>query len=192
MTANTLLLIEHLRLEVLRSKTGVLSLPSRKALWNAITEGMHPSEKNLILTQLDIMSVKQAIHLWPKRLANGISVETILATAMDLAIGIISEKQAFGLRDEFYVDIVENCEHRADELPAMYVGHAATNCIITAADTFTYDPNDLRLDDDYDVEAFEPSFLVSSALANGFPNGGDTALRRSFWNWYLTQATNLT
>ncbi len=45
MTANTLLLIERFRLEVLHSKIGALSLPSRKALWNAITEGMHSSEK---------------------------------------------------------------------------------------------------------------------------------------------------
>ncbi|MNL61413.1 hypothetical protein D3C87_1853300 [compost metagenome] len=86
--------------------------------------------------------------------------------------------------------VVEDQDYELDEYPAMFVGHAAANTVITAASKYDFDPADGRNDRDLDPAAFEPSYLVASAFAGGLAEDGDAELRRKFWQWYLIDAVS--
>jgi hypothetical protein len=85
----------------------------------------------------------------------------------------VTAKEGLRARDAFYVDVVDDQGYEPDEYPAMFLGHAAANTVVTAAATFTFDESDLRADLNLDAEAFEPSFLVASAFAGGLTEDGD-------------------
>ncbi|RMR13235.1 putative immunity protein Imm5 [Pseudomonas syringae pv. primulae] len=100
------------------------------------------------------------------------------------------------VRDNFYVSVLENESYEPNEYPAMFVGHAAANSIVTAVSDVQFDADDQR-DQDLDPEAFEPDYLVASAFAGGLAfasklsDAGDPQLRRAFWRWYLCVAVPL-
>ncbi|EFW80538.1 Imm5 family immunity protein [Pseudomonas savastanoi] len=182
------ILIEKLLFEVAKSPEGELTLPLRKLLWNTITEDEVAANKKVILTALDVMCVRQGVNFWIKKFGGNEPLNYILNIALETAEGKFDEAKALGLRDEFYVSIVEDQEYEAEEYPAMFVGHAAANTIATAVDDFQFEPYDHRVDRDLDPEGFESSYLVASAFAGGLSEDGDPKLRRAFWEWYLSIA----
>ncbi|BBN63148.1 MULTISPECIES: Imm5 family immunity protein [Pseudomonas] len=181
-------LIKKLFLEVAKSPDGELILPLRKLLWNTITEGETLTRKKIILTSLDVICVRQGVSFWVKKFKDNEPLNYILNIALEAAEGKFDEAKALGIRDEFYVSIVEDQEYEAEEYPAMFVGHAAANTIATAVDDFQFEPYDHRVDRDLDPEGFESSYLVASAFAGGLSEDGDPKLRRAFWEWYLSIA----
>ena len=183
-------LVKQLIGEVKNSPSGELVLPLRKLLWNTITVDEPDEVKRLILTRLDYICVNHGVAIWSHKFGNSQNLITILTVALDTVEGKLSEVKALSIRDDFYVDAVENQEYEPDEYPAMFVGHAAANTIATAAADFVFDPSDDRDDRDLDPDAFEPSFLMASAFARGLDDSGDSELRRRFWEWYLSSAIN--
>ncbi len=180
--------IDELLKEINTSPLGDLRLSSRKLLWSTITEGLDNKQKRQRLTKLDRISVEHASSYWVAKFGELESLYEILNTATELSEDSISEEQGLRVRDEFYVSVVEDGEYGDDEYPAMFVGHAAANCIGTAIDIFEYDSNDTRTDKDHDPETYEPTFLIASAFAGSLPNSGNPESRRDFWIWYLTDA----
>jgi len=188
MNEKSKILVEKLLDEVKRSSSGELGLPLRRLLWNTTTTEKSDAEKKIILTTLDVICVKQAGTIWSKKFGSEDGLVSILSVASGVAAKTIPQNEALSIRDEFYVFVVEDQEYDDDEYPAMFVGHAAANSIATAIDDFSFDPSDLRNDQDLDPEAFEPSYLVASAFAGGLGDDGDTERRRHFWEWYLNVA----
>ncbi|MFA1029063.1 MULTISPECIES: Imm5 family immunity protein [Pseudomonas syringae group] len=180
--------MKKLLLEIAKSPEGEVILPLRKLLWNAITEYETAAKKKIILTALEVMCVRQGVNFWIKKFGDNEPLNYILNIALEAAEGQFDEAKALGLRDEFYVSIVEDQEYEAEEYPAMFVGHAAANTIATAVDDFKFDPYDHRMDRDLNPESFETSYLVASAFAGGLSEDGDPKLRRAFWEWYLSIA----
>jgi hypothetical protein len=188
MNQNSEELIVRLLAWLKKSPVGDLPLAYRKRLWSTITEGTSDEEKKITLTQLDSLCVRHAEFIWAEKFGNTHDIDRILSIAQDTATDNITKKTALDIRDDFYVDVVENQEYEQKEYPVMFVGHAAANTIATATDDFVYDPTDRRTDIELDPDAFEPSFLVASALAGGMEEDGDVMLRREFWEWYLSIA----
>lgn len=188
MNEKTKELIEFFERELKSFKSGELSLPSRKILWHSLTEDKPNDEKTKILTSLDCLCINYGADKWMNKFGDTTQLNDILAVALDAADGVISEEKAMAVRDEFYVAVVEDEVYEADEYPAMFIGHAAANTVATAVSDFEFNPADLRNDLDHDPEAFEPSFLVASAIAGGLGDEGDPHLRRKFWEWYLSVA----
>jgi hypothetical protein len=179
-----------LLVEVKNSPSGELILPLRKLLWNTITVDEPDEVKRLILTKLDYICVNHGAAIWSHKFGSSQNLITVLTVALDTVEGKLSEVKALSIRDDFYVEVVENQEYEPDEYPAMFVGHAAANTIATATADFVFDPSDDRDDRDLDPDAFEPSFLMASAFAGGLDDSGDSELRRRFWEWYLSSAIN--
>jgi hypothetical protein len=184
------ILIKVLLDEVRGSLSGELMLPLRKLLWETITEGQVEEERRFTLTRLDALCVEHGSLFWVRKFGGVEEVASILSMALALAKGALSEEKAMSVRDEFYVAVVEDQDYELDEYPAMFVGHAAANTVITAASKYDFDPADGRSDRDLDPAAFEPSYLVASAFAGGLAEDGDAELRRKFWQWYLTDAVS--
>ncbi|KJZ43073.1 MULTISPECIES: Imm5 family immunity protein [Pseudomonas] len=183
-------LVKRLLVEVKNSPSGELILPLRKLLWNTITVDEPDEVKRLILTKLDYICVNHGAAIWSHKFGSSQNLITVLTVALDTVEGKLSEVKALSIRDDFYVEVVENQEYEPDEYPAMFVGHAAANTIATATADFVFDPSDDRDDRDLDPDAFEPSFLMASAFAGGLDDSGDSELRRRFWEWYLSSAIN--
>lgn len=181
-------LIKKLLDELRMSKGGELTLPLRKLLWGAITSGQAEDAKRITLTKLDAICVAHGSSIWSKKFGNADELTVVLGVAIDAARGALAEEDALNIRDDFYVSVVEDQEYAPHEYPAMFVGHAAANTIVTATDDFIFDPTDLRNDGDLEPDAFEPSYLVASAFAEGLWDEGDTEQRRKFWEWYLSVA----
>jgi hypothetical protein len=175
---------------VRNSPAGELTLPLRKLLWNTITVEEPEQEKRLILTKLDSICVNHGVAIWAHKFGSSQDLIAILTVALDAADGKLSEVKALSIRDDFYVEVVENQDYEPEEYPAMFVGHAAANTIATATSDFVFDPSDDRDDRDLDPEAFEPSYLMATAFAGGLGDSGDSELRRRFWEWYLSSAIN--
>ncbi|MBC3950226.1 Imm5 family immunity protein [Pseudomonas folii] len=187
-------LITELLTEVENSPKGELARPRRTRLWSIIKENRNTHDQKRLLTKLNIACVQHGIEFWTKKFGDAQRIEHILAVALQAALGAFDEADAIAVRDDFYVSVVENEEYEPDEYPAMFVGHAAANTIVTAVTDVQFDnDHDLR-DQDLDPEAFEPDYLVASAFAGGLglasslSDDGDPELRRAFWKWYLTIA----
>jgi len=170
------------------SPTGEISLKSRRLLWESITQDSTVDEKKLKLTKLDSLCVIYGAPIWLKKFNSDNELKQILDVANKVATGVITQDDGLAIRDEFYVDVVENQSYEPYEYPAMFIGHAAANTIVTATDNLFFDPTDDTDDYDLDPEAFEPSYLVASAFAGGLDRNGDPEQRRSFWGWYLSTA----
>ncbi|MGZ9708606.1 Imm5 family immunity protein [Pseudomonas sp. GNP013] len=188
MNEKSLALIKALLSEVTAAASGELLLPLRKLLWETITEDQSEEERRLTLTKLDVICVEYGSSFWVKKFGDVEELSSILSMALALANGVIPEEKAMSVRDEFYVAVVEDQSYSFNEYPAMFVGHAAANTVITAASEYDFDPADRRSDRDLDPAAFEPSYLVASAFAGGLAENGDPESRRKFWQWYLTDA----
>ena len=183
-------LVKELLAEVKGSRSGELVLPLRRLLWNTITEDEPREVKRLILTKLDCVCVNHGSDIWSHDFGSPQDLIKVLTVALDAAMGKVSEARALSIRDDFYVEVVENQDYEPEEYPAMFVGHAAANTIATATSDFVFDPSDDRDDRDLDPEAFEPSYLMATAFAGGLGDSGDSELRRRFWEWYLSSAIN--
>ena len=188
MNEKSLALIKVLLSEVMAAASGELLLPLRKLLWETITEDQSEEKRRLTLTKLDVICVEYGSSFWVEKFGDVEGLSTILSMALALANGVISEEKAMSVRDEFYVAVVEDQSYSVNEYPAMFVGNAAANAVVTAASEYDFDPADGRSDRDLDPAAFEPSYLVASAFAGGLAGDGDPELRRKFWQWYLTDA----
>lgn len=123
-----------------------------------------------------------------KKVNSDYKLKEIFDVANKVATGVIAQDDGLALRDEFYVDVVESQSYEPHEYPAMFIGHAAANTIVTATDDLFFDPSDDTDDYKLDPEAFEPSYLVASVFAGGLDRNGDPERRRSFWEWYLSTA----
>ncbi|EPM67873.1 hypothetical protein A584_20093 [Pseudomonas syringae pv. theae ICMP 3923] len=188
MNSKSELVIKKLLAEVATSQEGDLALPLRKLLWNTITDGETPAKTRIILTELDVLCVKQGLDFWKKKFGDAKDLDYILNIALEAAHETFDEEKANSIRDRFYVSIVEDQQYEPEEYPAMFVGHAAANAILTATVDFQFDPDDHDKDCDSDPEAFESSYLIASAFAGGLDRKGNPKLRRNFWEWYLTIA----
>lgn len=187
-------LIAKLLTEIENSPKGGLARPLRTRLWAMITENRNPNDQKLVLTKLNIACVQHGMGFWTEKFGDAQRIEEVLTVALQAASGAFDEADAIAVRDDFYVSVVENEEYEPGEYPAMFVGHAAANTIVTAVTDVQFDTDhDLR-DQDLDPEAFEPDYLVASAFAGGLgfasslSDDGDPELRRAFWKWYLTIA----
>jgi hypothetical protein len=181
-------LVDELFSEIECSPTGELSLPLRRFLWKVVTEGQSAIDKKITLTKLDSACVRYGASIWSRKFGNAEELEKILEVADKVARGEISEEEGLAIRDDFYVEVVEDREYEPEEYPAMFVGHAAANTIVTAADEFNFTSDDQENDYELDPDAFEPSYLVASAFAKGLAEDGDPGSRRQFWKWYLSTA----
>ena len=170
------------------SPTGEITLVSRQLLWENITQDSTVDEKTLMLTRLDSACVIYDASIWSKKVNSDYKLKEIFDVANKVAIGVIAQDDGLALRDEFYVDVVESQSYEPHECPAMFIGHAAANTIVTATDNLFFDPSDDTDDYKLDPEAFEPSYLVASVFAGGLDRNGDPEQRRSFWEWYLSTA----
>ncbi|ELS40250.1 Imm5 family immunity protein [Pseudomonas syringae] len=180
-------LITKLLTEIENSPKGELERILRICLWKMITENKNLNDQKQILTKLNIFCVQHGVGFWTKKFGDAQSIEHVLTVAFQAASGAVDEADAMAVRDDFYVSVVENESYEPDEYPAMFVGHAATNAIVTAVSDLQFDTDDQR-DQDLDPEAFEPDYLVASAFAGGLSDDGDPELRRAFWRWYLSVA----
>ncbi|AZG89073.1 immunity protein Imm5 [Pseudomonas syringae pv. pisi str. PP1] len=180
-------LITKLLTEIENSPKGELERILRIRLWKMITENKNLNDQKQILTKLNIFCVQHGVGFWTKKFGDAQSIEHVLTVAFQAASGAVDEADAMAVRDDFYVSVVENESYEPDEYPAMFVGHAATNAIVTAVSDLQFDTDDQR-DQDLDPEAFEPDYLVASAFAGGLSDDGDPELRRAFWRWYLSVA----
>jgi hypothetical protein len=188
MNKKTEILLHRLLADLNSSISGDLILPLRRLLWKTMTESYMNAEKKIILTELDALCVRHDLSIWTRKFGSPDDILEILTVATKVASGLMDGVQGLKVRDEYYVEVVENQEYKVDEYPAMFIGHAAANTIVTAVDTFAFDETDLRHDRDLDPEAFEPSFLAAAANAGGLDDSGNTEQRRKFWLWYLTVA----
>ncbi|QVK32802.1 Imm5 family immunity protein [Pseudomonas syringae] len=180
-------LITKLLTEIENSPKGELERILRIRLWKMITENKNLNDQKQILTKLNIFCVQHGVGFWTKKFGDAQRIEHVLTVAFKAASGAVDEADAMAVRDDFYVSVVENESYEPDEYPAMFVGHAATNAIVTAVSDLQFDTDDQR-DQDLDPEAFEPDYLVASAFAGGLSDDGDPELRRAFWRWYLSVA----
>ncbi|MBI6763814.1 immunity protein Imm5 [Pseudomonas syringae] len=180
-------LITKLLTEIENSPKGELERILRIRLWKMITENKNLNDQKQILTKLNIFCVQHGVGFWTKKFGDAQRIEHVLTVAFQAASGAIDEADAMAVRDDFYVSVVENESYEPDEYPAMFVGHAAANAIVTAVSDLQFDTDDQR-DQDLDPEAFEPDYLVASAFAGGLSDDGDPELRRAFWRWYLSVA----
>ncbi|POD78029.1 immunity protein Imm5 [Pseudomonas syringae group genomosp. 3] len=189
-------LITKLLIEIENSPKGELERSLRTRLWAMITENKNTTEQKQILTKLNIACVQHGIGFWKKKFGDDQRIEHVLTVALQAAGGAFNEADAMAVRDDFYVSVVENESYEPNEYPAMFVGHAAANSIVTAVSDVQFDADDQR-DQDLDPEAFEPDYLVASAFAGGLAfasrlsDDGDPELRRAFWRWYLCVAVPL-
>ena len=177
-------LLEHLD----SSSSGHLPLPSRKLLWQSLAAGQSGQARSVRLAKLHAICVRHGLPIWCEKFAEPQAIDAILDTAQGAASGEVSHAQAQRVRDDFYVAIVEDEHYETGEYPAMFVGHAAANTITMAISETVFDAGDQRDDQELDAEAFFPDYLIASALAGGLDEDGDTRLRRTFWQWYLTHA----
>lgn len=187
-------LIAKLLTEIESSPKGELARSLRTRLWAMITENRNPNDQKLILTKLNIACVQHGMGFWTDKFGDAQRIEHVLTAALQAASGAFDHADTIVVRDDFYVSVVENEEYEPDEHPAMFVGHAAANTIVTAVADVQFDAGDDQRDQDLDPEAFEPDYLVASAFAGGLgfasslSDDGDPELRRAFWKWYLTVA----
>lgn len=187
-------LIAKLLTEIESSPKGELARSLRTRLWAMITENRNPNDQKLILTKLNIACVQHGMGFWTDKFGDAQRIEHVLTAALQAASGAFDHADTIVVRDDFYVSVVENEEYEPDEYPAMFVGHAAANTIVTAVADVQFDADDDQRDQDLDPEAFEPDYLVASAFAGGLgfasslSDDGDPELRRAFWKWYLTVA----
>ena len=184
-------LINALLEQLESSRSGHLPLPSRKLLWQALAAGQSGQARSISLAKLHASCVRHGLPIWCEKFVEAQAIDAILDTAQGAASGAVSHQQAQRVRDDFYVDIVEDEEYQTGEYPAMFVGHAAANTITIAISDTVFEAGDQRDDQDIDAESFFPDYLIASALAGGLDEDGDTHLRRTFWQWYLRHAVPL-
>lgn len=182
------LLITTLLEQLNNSPSGCLPLPSRKLLWHSLTARQSGHDRRLTLATLDATCVRRGLSIWCQKFADPQAIDAILDLAQSAAMGEVSHAQALAARDDFYVAVVENEDYETGEYPAMFVGHAAANTIVTAISEVVFDAKDECDDHEIDPEAFFPDYLIASAVAGGLDAVGDSQLRRAFWRWYLTHA----
>lgn len=183
-------LIDQAKAEVKVSPDGELRLPQREALWTVIASSAGDDlSARTLLTALDAACVRQVMNIWWRVFPHDDGPSRMLDLARAVLAGAVPEAQARRIRDDFYVDAVDDREYRPEDYPAMDVAQAATRTVATALVGKPYDAEEADLQDaDEDPEDLDTSYLAACAYSGGPLGRHDPAARRDFWLWYLETA----
>lgn len=174
------------------SEDGSLKLLHRKAIWRASHHNPSGDHSAQITRDrrvaLDILCVEHAMPIWKEFFPDDEGPQRMLSIASHLVDSDVSIDEAQRARDKFYVDSVEDRDYEQDQIPAMFVAHAAANTVITAMVKDIEDAiPSVETDQDLDPDAYLPSYLCASACAGGLDINHVISVkrRRDFWKWYL-------
>lgn len=180
--------IANARSEVAIDAAGILSLKSRKRVWNALAAGSDTHVALAARVTLDALCVRRVMAVWASRFDSD-EIESMLSLAEAVVAGSVDTTDAAQTRDRFYTDVVDDRDYGSDPL-AMYVGHAAANTVIEAMTPSHVDAMQQADDDeDLDPESYLPCYLAACAAAGGMNDQPSSSeQRRAFWLWYLDEA----
>jgi hypothetical protein len=122
--------IANARSEVATDAAGVLSLKTRKQVWNALAAGLDERVALAARVKLDALCVRRVMAVWASRFDPD-EIESMLSLAEAVVAGTANENDAARTRDRFYTDVVDDRAYGSDP-SALYVGHAAANTVIEA------------------------------------------------------------
>lgn len=180
--------IANARSEVATDAAGILSLKTRKQVWNALAAGLDEHVALAARVTLDALCVRRVMPIWASRFDPD-EIEAMLSLAEAVVAGNVDANDAAQTRDRFYTDVVDNRDYGNDP-SALYVGHAAANTVIEAM-TPSYVDAMPQADDDeeLDPESYLPCYLAACAAAGGMNDRpASSERRRAFWLWYLDEA----
>jgi len=181
------LAIADARSEVATDAAGILSLQSRKQVWNALTAGLDEHVAFANRVKLDALCVRRVMPIWAARFDSD-EIEAMLSLADAVMAGSVDANDAAQTRDRFYTEIVDDREYGNDASP-LYVGHAAANTVIEAMTPSQVDAMPQTDDEDLDPESYLPCYLAACAAAGGMNDRPSSSeRRRAFWLWYLDEA----
>lgn len=184
-------LIEEAEELVRSAPDGNLPLPMRKRIWAKIAKLSGTKSGRKRLTELDRLAVTRVLNIWSQVFPTDEGARQMLQLAQQVVDGRIDEDTAERSYGSFYVDVVDNRKYKPDQYPAMFVGHAAANTVMTAlSEVDLSHEKEGEQDEDRDPESYEPSYLAAAAYSGGLRGQGNPAKRREFWLWYLRDAIN--
>jgi Immunity protein Imm5 len=170
---------------------GRLSLSSRRRIWSAIranSDAANPIQVgHLRCVFLDTLCVRKGLGLWSKVFPNDRGPQEMVSLAFEYLEREVSATEVEKKRDAFFVEVVENRRYKADEYPVSFVGHAAATLYLQP---WLTNAKHSLTKESLDAEAYEPSYLVALAFANGLNDSESANIpdRRRFWHWYLNEA----
>lgn len=182
------LAIANARSKVATDVAGILSLKTRKRVWNALAAGLDEHVALAARVKLDALCVRRVMPIWAARFDPD-GIESMLSLAEAVVAGSVDANAAARTRDRFYTDVVDDRDYGSDP-SALYVGHAAANTVVEAMTPRHVDAMPQADDDeDLDPESYLSCYLAACAAAGGMNDRpASSERRRAFWLWYLDEA----
>lgn len=187
--------IEAGRAELAASSKAILSLATRKRIWEAMLDPQDHEASYRHRIELKMTCVRHVQHLWDRAFPGDSRVEEMLTLAQELINQQADPKQSQIHAESFLVHVLDKTTEadfaaKTATLVAEGVSHTVISACYRNPD---YNIADDETDDDELLpDTLEPSYCCAGAAAHA-PNWmpiekTDVPARRAFWTWYLDEA----
>jgi Immunity protein Imm5 len=170
----------------------ILTLPTRRRLWQELGSGVEVNSETLglrRLAKLDVLCAKKALPRWHEVFPRDLLPERLIALANDVLEKRVAISEAKADVNNEWVSVVDERPYDETTAKAMFAGCAAISAVYSAFLT-PFDPVNDLLDDDLDPDSLEASYFAACAVAGGMNHQpfADIVRRQMFWLWYLQAA----
>ena len=187
--------IEAGRAELAASDKAILTLGTRRRIWEAMLDPQDDEASYRHRIELKMTCVRHVQHLWDRAFPGDSRVEEMLTLAQELINQQADPKQSQIHAESFLVHVLDKTTEadfaaKTATLVAEGVSHAVISACYRNPD---YNIADDETDDDELLpDTLEPSYCCAGAAAHA-PNWmpiekTDVPARRAFWTWYLDVA----
>ena len=187
--------IEAGRAELAASDKAILTLGTRRRIWEAMLDPQDDEASYRHRIELKMTCVRHVQHLWDRAFPGDSRVEEMLTLAQELINQQADPKQSQIHAESFLVHVLDKTTEadfaaKTATLVAEGVSHAVISACYRNPD---YNIADDETDDDELLpDTLEPSYCCAGAAAHA-PNWmpiekTDVPARRAFWTWYLDEA----
>ena len=187
--------IEGGRAELAASDKAILSLATRKRIWEAMLDPQDDEASYRHRIELQVTCVRHVQHLWDRAFPGDDRVEEMLTLAQELIDQQADVRQADRRAGTFTVQMDNEVKNfNSITQPAYLVANGASHMVTSACyRNPDYDTAGDETDDDELLpDSLETSYCCASAAANAlnWVSIEETGVpaRRAFWTWYLDEA----
>ena len=187
--------IEAGRAELAASSKAILSLGTRRRIWEAILDPQDDEVSYRHRIELKMMCVRHVQGFWDRAFPGDGRVEEMLTLARGLVGQQVDARQAERQAESFLVRVLDEVDDfNAVTEPATFVADAASSMVVSACSHNPYYDiaDDIVDDDELLPDSLESSYSCASAAANALNwvsiEETDVPARRAFWTWYLDEA----